>query len=87
MLPDEPQTLEVFFAPACFIFDNLLQRSDRKDLPGTMEVDGDAAAVRVFEKTGCPFASCKSKSVSLERSDQAASREAAELRVVNGHTA
>lgn len=79
--------MEVFFTPAGFIFDNLLERPDWKDLPRTVKVNRHAAAVRVFEKTGCPFASCKSKSVSLERSDQAASREAPELRVVNGHTA
>jgi hypothetical protein len=58
-----------------------------KNLVWTVQVNGGTPAVRVLEKTGCPFASRKGESVSLKRGRQSACSEAAEPCVVNRHRA
>src|SRR6266699_5572728 len=51
-LADESQASQVLFSPAGLVFDNLLERANRQDLPRTMEMDGDAPVIRVLKKTG-----------------------------------
>ena len=84
-LADESQASQVLFSPAGLVFDNLLERANRQDLPRAVEVDGDASTVRVLKKTGCTFAPCKGKPVTLECRDQATCGQAAERRVINRH--
>src|SRR6266851_4441080 len=64
---------------------HLLERADGKNLPGTVQMDGDAPAVGVFKKTGRTFAPRKGEPVTLEGGDEATCGKPAERRVVNRH--
>src|SRR5439155_25690011 len=46
-LADESQASQVLVSQAGLVFDNLLERANRQDLPRTMEMDGDAPVIRV----------------------------------------
>lgn len=85
MLTHEAQASKVFLSPASFVFYNLLKRANGERLARTVKMNGHAPAVLVFEKTGCTFASCKGKPVSLERRHQATGGEPTEPCIVNGH--
>ena len=55
---EKAQPPQVILGPADLILDNLLERANGKNLPGTVQMDGNASAIRMFKKTGRTFAPC-----------------------------
>jgi hypothetical protein len=68
-----------------FIFDNFLEGANGEYLARAVEMDGNAPAIGVLEKTGRTFVSRKGEPVVLERRDNLAHCQTAQLCVVNRH--
>jgi len=73
-LSNEPQAPEIIRCPPRLILDDLTECANRQRLALAMDMECDATAVVVLEKSGCAFLSRQEETVSLKRRHNAPHR-------------